>query len=101
MSFSPPSPTPSERSRTDAAAAAKEAAEQALLPYKWTQTIGDVDITVPVAANLRGRDLVVEIARERLKVAIRGQEAIIDVSVFFLFNSKTLLPLFQLRTGAK
>lgn len=73
------SPTPSEREQQDAAARTKEAAEQALLPYKWTQTIADVDITVPVAGNLRGRDLTVEIGKEHLKVGVKGEEPVIDV----------------------
>lgn len=80
----PSSPTPSERATSDAAARAKEAAEQALLPYKWTQTIADVDITVPVAGNLRGRDIVVDFSKTYLKVGVKGEkELIIDVSIFF------------------
>lgn len=80
----PSSPTPSERDASDAAARAKEAAEQALLPYKWTQTISDVDITVPVAGNLRGRDIVVELSKTYLKVGVKGQkDLIIDVGFPF------------------
>ena len=75
------SPTPSERERSDKADRAREAEEQAKLPYKWTQTIGDVDITVPVAGNLKGRDLIVEFTKTKLKVAVKGQEPIIDVSL--------------------
>lgn len=82
------SPTPAEREASDAAARAKEAAEQALLPYKWTQTIADVDIVVPVAGNLRGRDIVVELSKTHLKVGVKGQkELIIDVGGFlFIFR---------------
>lgn len=84
----PPSPTPSERDASDAAARAQEAAEQALLPYKWTQTIADVDITVPVAGKLRGRDIVVELSKTYLKVGVKGEkELIIDVSFLFYFSS--------------
>ncbi|KAL4871368.1 hypothetical protein BDV12DRAFT_164176 [Aspergillus spectabilis] len=57
---------------------AAEAAEQALLPYKWTQTIADVDVTIPVPGNIRGRDLEVVLTKTNIKVAIRGQEAIIE-----------------------
>lgn len=74
------SPTPSERELKNAEAAAKEAAEQAQLPYRWTQTIKDVDITVPVPGTLKGRDFVVKISREHLTVGVKGQEPIIDVS---------------------
>jgi hypothetical protein len=76
----PPSPTPSERARNDKAAKEKEDAEQAALPYKWTQTIQDVDITIPIAANLKGRDLDVKLSKTKLRVAIKGQEPIIDVT---------------------
>ncbi|KAI9774216.1 MAG: hypothetical protein M1839_001762 [Geoglossum umbratile] len=76
----PSSPTPSERERDDTELKAKEAAEQATLPYRWTQTIKDVDITVPVAANIRGRDLAVEIKKNKLKVGLKGQPAIMEAS---------------------
>ncbi|MCJ1233436.1 hypothetical protein MMC14_001393 [Varicellaria rhodocarpa] len=72
------SPTPEEREKKDAEAKAKEQEEQAKLPYKWTQTIGDVDITVPVPSNLKGRDLIVAIKKSSLQVGIKGQTPIID-----------------------
>ncbi|KAF8453139.1 CS domain-containing protein [Terfezia claveryi] len=62
----------------EAAAREKEAAEQAALPYKWRQTIGDVDISVPVPKGTRARDLVVDIKKLRLKVGVKGKEPIID-----------------------
>lgn len=76
----PASPTPSERQKLDAEAKKKEQEEQAKLPYKWTQTIGEVDLTAPIPANLKGRDLDVKITKTSLKAGIKGQEAIIDVS---------------------
>jgi HSP20 family molecular chaperone IbpA len=75
----PDSPPPEERARLDKEAKAKEDAEQAALPYKWTQTIKDVDITVAIAGNLKGRDLDVKLTKTKLKVAIKGQDPIIDV----------------------
>ncbi|KAI4252216.1 MAG: hypothetical protein LQ352_004408 [Teloschistes flavicans] len=74
----PGSPTPSERERKDAEARAREKEEQAKLPYKWTQTIKDLDVTVPVAGNLRGKDIEVVMTKTKLKVAVKGQEAVID-----------------------
>jgi hypothetical protein len=62
-----------------AAAAAKEKAEQEALPYKWVQTIGDVDITFTVPGNIKGRDLVVDIKRQKLSAGLKGQEPIISV----------------------
>ncbi|KAI4110108.1 MAG: hypothetical protein L6R37_000001 [Teloschistes peruensis] len=74
----PGSPTPSERERTDTAARAREKEEQAKLPYKWTQTIKDLDVTVPVAGNLRGKDIEVVMTKTKLKVGVKGQEPVID-----------------------
>ncbi|KAI9695227.1 MAG: hypothetical protein M1820_008799 [Bogoriella megaspora] len=74
----PDSPTPEERAQKDAELKAKEAAEQAALPYKWTQTIKDVDVTVPVPGNLKGRDLDVKLTRDKLKVGVKGQTPVID-----------------------
>ncbi|KUJ09527.1 CS-domain-containing protein [Mollisia scopiformis] len=62
----------------EAAARAMEAAEQAALPYKWTQTIGDLDITLEVPGNLKGKDLNVDIKKKKLVLGIKGQEAIIN-----------------------
>ncbi|KAL8832639.1 MAG: hypothetical protein Q9170_004799 [Blastenia crenularia] len=74
----PGSPTPSERERTDAEARAREKEEQAKLPYKWTQTIKDLDIVVPVAGNLRGKDIEVVMTKTKLKIAVKGQTPAID-----------------------
>jgi len=74
-----PSPTPSERKRKDAEARAREEEEQAKLPYKWTQTLDEAEITVPIPGNLKAKDLVVELKKTHIKVGIKGQEPIIDV----------------------
>ncbi len=73
------SPTPSEREKKDKEDRAREAEEQAKLPYKWTQTIQDLDITIGVPANLRGKDIVVDMTKTKLKVGVKGQEPFIDV----------------------
>ena len=73
------SPTPSEREKADAELKEKEAAEQATLPYTWTQTIQDLDLTVPVRENLKGRDLQVDINKTALLVRVKGEEPIIEV----------------------
>ncbi|CAO2657554.1 Nn.00g036800.m01.CDS01 [Neocucurbitaria sp. VM-36] len=75
MSNSPP---PEEREKVDAEARAKEQAEQAALPYKWDQTIKDLDITISIDAKYKGKDLDVKISRNVLKVGIKGQEPFID-----------------------
>ncbi|KAK1764870.1 HSP20-like chaperone [Phialemonium atrogriseum] len=67
-------PTPAE----EAATRAKEQAEQDALPYKWTQTIGDLDLTFSVPGNLKGRDLNIDIKKQKLVAGIKGQEPIIS-----------------------
>lgn len=49
----------------------------AALPYKWTQTLNDVDITVPVPVGSKSRDLVVEIKKGSIKVGLKGREPIL------------------------
>lgn len=72
-------PTPEQA----AAARAKEREEQDALPYKWTQTIADVDIIITgIPGNYKGRDLIVEIKKLRLKAGVKGQEPFIDVRHF-------------------
>ncbi|KAK4239912.1 HSP20-like chaperone [Achaetomium macrosporum] len=66
-------PTPAE----EAAARAKEKAEQDALPYKWTQTIGDLDISISVPGNIKGRDVAVDIKKESISAGIKGQEPIL------------------------
>ena len=85
-----------EREKRDKEDRAREEAEQAsqsrathcarmsqliislALPYKWSQELGEVDITVPVPQGTRGKDLVVEIKKKNLKVGLKGQEPILD-----------------------
>ncbi|KAH6672460.1 HSP20-like chaperone [Halenospora varia] len=62
----------------EATARAKEAEEQAALPYKWTQVIGELDVICEVPGNLKSRDLNVEIKKTKLVVGIKGQEPIIS-----------------------
>lgn len=75
-----PSPAEkAEREREDKERKAREDAEQAQLPYKWTQTIRDVDVTAPIPGNLKGRDLDVVLTKNKIRVAIKGQEPLIEV----------------------
>jgi hypothetical protein len=75
-----PSPADlAERERENKERKAREDAEQAQLPYKWTQTIRDVDVTAPIPGNLKGRDLDVLLTKNKIRVAIKGQEPLIEV----------------------
>ncbi|PSR87401.1 HSP20-like chaperone [Coniella lustricola] len=68
-------PTPAE----EAAARAQEQAEQEALPYRWTQTIGDVDITVAgIPGNFKGKDLAVDIKKQKLVAGVKGKDPVIN-----------------------
>ncbi|KAF7729474.1 hypothetical protein EC973_004454 [Apophysomyces ossiformis] len=86
--------TPEEREAFDKKEREREEAEQAQLPYKsveeedmlltagesllWKQTLQDVDVTIPVPKGTRGRDLEVVIKKKNIKVALKGQPALIE-----------------------
>ncbi|KAJ5701669.1 hypothetical protein N7493_006495 [Penicillium malachiteum] len=57
---------------------AREIAEQAQLPYKWTQDIKELDVTAPIPTNIKGRDMEVILTKTKIRVAIKGQEPIIE-----------------------
>lgn len=79
-----PSPADlAERERENKERKAREDAEQAQLPYKWTQTIRDVDVTAPIPSNIKGRDLDVLLTKNKIRVAIKGQEPLIEVGQLF------------------
>jgi hypothetical protein len=79
MADRPSSPTPEEREKLDKETKKKEEEEQSKLPYKWTQQIGDLDITSPISSNIKGKDLDVKITKTSIKAGIKGQDAIIEV----------------------
>lgn len=85
------SPPPEERERLDRESKKKEEEEQAALPYKWTQTIGDLDITISVPANFKGRDLDVKLGKDSIKAGIKGQEPIIEVVLELLHSEHACL----------
>ncbi|KAJ3053148.1 hypothetical protein HK097_004950 [Rhizophlyctis rosea] len=70
--------TDAEREAFDKAAKEKEDAEQAALPYRWKQTLQDVDITVPVKKGTKGRDLNIVIKIKNIKVGYKNQEPIFE-----------------------
>lgn len=59
---------------------ALEDAQQAQLPYKWTQTIRDVSVTAPIPGTLKGKDMHVDLRKDSIRVGIKGQEPIIEVA---------------------
>ncbi|KAF2140984.1 uncharacterized protein K452DRAFT_229328 [Aplosporella prunicola CBS 121167] len=70
--------SPEQQQQADQELKAKEAFEQAQLPYKWSQTIQDVDVSIPIPANLKARDLDIVLEKTKLKVAVKGQPPLIE-----------------------
>jgi len=64
--------TKEEREARDKADRERERIEQEALPYKWTQELGELDITVPVPQGTRGKDMVIVLEKKRLVVGLRG-----------------------------
>ncbi|KAF8222992.1 nuclear movement protein nudC [Tricholoma matsutake] len=67
-----------EREIRDKEDRAREAGEQAALPYTWRQELGEVDVVVPVPKGTRAKDLVVTLQKKRLSVGLKGQDKILD-----------------------
>lgn len=86
MSSTEPEQTPSaaelaDREREEKERKAREETEQAQLPYKWTQTIRDVDVAAPIPDSIKGRDMEITLTKTNIKVAIKGQQPIVEVCV--------------------
>ncbi|KAL4928332.1 NudC domain-containing protein [Aspergillus undulatus] len=77
MSTTESDPSPAEvtaRTESEKARKTAEDAEQAKLPYKWTQTIRDLEVTIPIDAKYRGKDLDVSLSKEGIRVALKGKD---------------------------
>lgn len=64
--------SPSERAAHDAAALARQEAEQAALPYKWTQALDHVAVSLPLSEGTKARMLDVAIKKKSIRVARKG-----------------------------
>ncbi|KAH8927493.1 CS-domain-containing protein [Atractiella rhizophila] len=73
---------PVPETATEKAAREKEAAEQAALPYRWTQTLDDVNVSVPVPPGTRSKMLAVTIGKKKLSVGLKGQEQVMGGELY-------------------
>ena len=59
--------------------------------YSWVQTLQEVTINVPVPPGTKSRFITCEIKKNHLKVGLKGQPPIIDVSYVFQFICRFFL----------
>ncbi|KAL5963871.1 Nuclear migration protein nudC [Taenia solium] len=52
--------------------------------YRWTQTLQDLEVRIPIrmGKRIKGRDVIVEFKRKHLKVGLRGQEPILQGELY-------------------
>lgn len=48
--------------------------------YSWTQTLQEVTVNIPVPQGTKSRFVMCEIKKNHLKIGLKGQPPIIDVS---------------------
>lgn len=46
--------------------------------YRWTQTLSEIELRVPLPIKVKARDVVVEFGKQWLKVGLKGRPLIID-----------------------
>lgn len=66
--------------------------------YRWTQTLQEVEIKVPLDIVVKSKDCIVEFKKKSLKVGLKGRDFIIDGE---LYNEIKPLECFWTITSAK
>ncbi|WWC86506.1 uncharacterized protein L201_001383 [Kwoniella dendrophila CBS 6074] len=75
--------TKEEQTAYDAKEREREKAEQAALPYQWTQDLQTVTVTVPLPKGTKGKDLNVVMGKKKLRVQIKSSsEPILEGELF-------------------
>ncbi|WWD09671.1 hypothetical protein V865_007799 [Kwoniella europaea PYCC6329] len=75
--------TKEEQAEHDATERAREQAEQAALPYQWTQDLSTVTVTVPLPKGTKGKDINVVMGKKKLKVQLKtSNEPILEGELF-------------------
>lgn len=49
------------------------------MPYKWMQTIGDLDLTFSVPGNYKSKDLTIDLQKTKILAGVKGQKPLIAV----------------------
>lgn len=69
-----------------------------LFRYKWTQTLEEIDLRVPLPMALKGKDLIVDIGKKHLKVrnlrSCRCSYWVYDIKIQMLGPQNISIPLF-------
>jgi hypothetical protein len=54
--------------------------------YAWTQTLQDVNISVPIPTAIKGKDIICDISSSTLKFGLKNATPIVDVSITLLLS---------------
>lgn len=74
-----PPPANDEEDEQDKGKLAPNAGNGAdLEKYKWTQTLGEVELRVPLPISVKGKDCAVKFTKKTLKVGLKNSPPIID-----------------------
>nr|XP_019049537.1 nuclear movement protein nudC [Kwoniella bestiolae CBS 10118]OCF28467.1 nuclear movement protein nudC [Kwoniella bestiolae CBS 10118] len=75
--------TKEEQTAHDAKEREREKAEQAALPYQWTQDLQTVTVSVPLPKGTKGKDVNVVMGKKKLKAQLKSSnEPILEGELF-------------------